>query len=530
MPRIINAYANGNDSIADSLKSLGDSMFANQAQKELIRQEALKASRQNSAATAASEAYRNNNAVELGANDILNNPDSTAMGAQALARGSLVPDATPASLGTLQIGAGHPVEATVQGQNAQLGNARTIASMDIAGAQHRQDTAPYVTGGADGVSPVIATNATAIGQPAPATEASVLGAELRRELQPAAAVPPAAPTVMPVMPSSTSNAPGAVVPPAPAATPSPAPAAQPQAPAPAPNAVYPGELPGHPDVPPPIVLQKFGMTPMQAVNPVTGQTGVTIDHGRTVQDVSNGRWYQGIGNNWQLANPEAALAQGRANSLRADATVPLPAPPTIFPQSAVDAGHTAGFDSLAQHLAPDIVEGVTGGEYGASYNRSRERLDNLVTNTRALVASAPDTPGTRQGIQALTATMKNMPVPGSVTGMTGVSATEERNSTISFIKGLRTLYASEQAEAANPHIAPADMEKLATHMRALRETIAQWEAPPPSAAVQPPTVAPTAPTQAAAPAATQGIPPRATNVKTVNGVTMYMLDGQLVQQ
>lgn len=142
-----------------------------------------------------------------------------------------------------------------------------------------------------------------------------------------------------------------------------------------------------------------------------------------------------------------------------------------------------------------------------------------------MIASAINAPGTRATVANLEAIEKNMPVPGRVTGMTGVSAEEERNSTISFIKNLRDLYAAEQKEANNPNTPPADVEKIAQHLRSLREVIGQWEKMPAQPNAAPPAAAPQQ-----APAPTQGIPPRATNIKTINGVTYYMLDGQLMKQ
>jgi hypothetical protein len=47
VPRIVNSQANGNASIADSLRDLGDSMFTDQSQKALIRETALKGQREN---------------------------------------------------------------------------------------------------------------------------------------------------------------------------------------------------------------------------------------------------------------------------------------------------------------------------------------------------------------------------------------------------------------------------------------------------------------------------------------------------
>ena len=47
MPRVINTPADGNTSIADSLRKLGDDMFSDQSQKALIRETALRGQREN---------------------------------------------------------------------------------------------------------------------------------------------------------------------------------------------------------------------------------------------------------------------------------------------------------------------------------------------------------------------------------------------------------------------------------------------------------------------------------------------------
>ena len=66
MPRIINAQADGNTSIADRLRSLGDSMFDNQAQLLLISQNALAKQRENTnRPLAASDVGRGNYAAAV---------------------------------------------------------------------------------------------------------------------------------------------------------------------------------------------------------------------------------------------------------------------------------------------------------------------------------------------------------------------------------------------------------------------------------------------------------------------------------
>src|SRR4051812_27019993 len=47
MPRIINAYAEGNSAIADSLAKLGESIYGDQAKNEVFRQKAFGSKREN---------------------------------------------------------------------------------------------------------------------------------------------------------------------------------------------------------------------------------------------------------------------------------------------------------------------------------------------------------------------------------------------------------------------------------------------------------------------------------------------------
>ena len=522
MPRIINAYASGNDSIADSLKSLGDSMFANQAQKELIRQEGLKAARQNSAATAASEAYRNNNAIELGANDILSNPDSTAMGAQALARGSLVPGATPASLGTLQIGAGHPIEATVQGQNAQLGNARTIAGMDIAGAQHRQDTMPYVTTDSGG-NATVSTNSGAIGTtPVPSSD-HIIAMEVARQLkaerdaQAAPAAPP--PNVTPVMPSSPSNAPGVATPP-PAAASSPVPAAQPAAPAPAvnapmpPQAPLPGLLPNHPGVPHPLVQKAMGMPPGGTIfmNPATGQVGLSYDGGRSVQDASSGSWYTGAGNGFLPVDSKDAVAQTRANT--SVANIP-PTPPTnaTGSQAASDVAATTGIaPAVQEHVnatlgaipgGPAVIQAATGSpQIGGPTEAARSRQELLANELRTTIMGLPGRPTTyaQKLVQEL--------VPQDRAWGNPATEAQHIQQIVNQLRQDRE-YAAQMAR--DPATPPETRVQFAQHIGAIDKNLRQLTAAPAA------TSAPAAPTQA---------PQTATNPQT--GQKLQLVNGQWV--
>lgn len=128
MPKIINAYEAGNGSIADSLKSMGESIWGDEAKNEGLRQHALKLQRENQSAVPFANAAAANDPAQLryyGAvsgrhgNDVANwNLLSAADRAGA--------NLDDPRLGVAQIGAGHPATATMEDQNRQRANARAM--------------------------------------------------------------------------------------------------------------------------------------------------------------------------------------------------------------------------------------------------------------------------------------------------------------------------------------------------------------------------------------------------------------------
>lgn len=131
MPRIINAYS-GNESVADSLKSLGDSMFGNQAQRELIRENALSKQRENTNVPLLADAVRNGDRNALAYYGVLaNKTGADASNYNLLSTANHATGVDDPGLATAQLGAHEPIASTAVGQGRQLENQSNIAGMQM---------------------------------------------------------------------------------------------------------------------------------------------------------------------------------------------------------------------------------------------------------------------------------------------------------------------------------------------------------------------------------------------------------------
>lgn len=133
MTTIVNAYS-GNESVANSLKSIADSMFGDQSHRELYRQEALKYKRENEAADAIPGLYQSGDYRGVNAQILRHSPTASNLGGVNLAGAGL--DAkgnyNDPRLATAALGAGHSAEGTMPGLGMTIGgqnqrNAATIA-------------------------------------------------------------------------------------------------------------------------------------------------------------------------------------------------------------------------------------------------------------------------------------------------------------------------------------------------------------------------------------------------------------------
>src|SRR5689334_8719332 len=121
MTKIINAYADGSGSIADSLKSLGESMFGNEARDSLIREGVYTKQRQNSAAEAVAAARRAGNEREANVQALRYDPTFNP-GPQNLGFQGTVPGMTAdnPAMQVRQVAAGHPYSATAGGERENI--------------------------------------------------------------------------------------------------------------------------------------------------------------------------------------------------------------------------------------------------------------------------------------------------------------------------------------------------------------------------------------------------------------------------
>ena len=541
MTQIINAYANGNSAVADSLKSLGDSMFGNQARQSLIREQAGKLGRENTNAEPYAAALRDadaKNALYYGSMAGHLGQDLGA-GNLASAAAAAGPNYRSPTLATMALGAGHSAEGTFPGLDATLAQRAASASEatnraaqtqeSISGRQIQQQQwqdehtlVPVVA--PDGVTTIqVPKNQVQTYQSRGYTHSAptldqVIANRVRTNMavpQPAPVVPnTTSPTAQPpaAQPTSAPIDAAPVIPASLTAPDAPPQASTPQ-PAPAPSQGFSPQLQGQPStpdmfagIPREILHQKNLLIPPKSYTRVSdGQVIVSSEDPAVLAQ-------QGF----QETSAEGAQAQTRDNAMRDQAAAPLPPRPTVPIQAAEDAAKAAGLGSAVQHEWNKVYGAFTGGEVGAGTNRGRENLDNLAQNTRAIVANSP---GSRTALKDRELVMKNMPQPGYF-GVTGASADEERNSTYSFITGLRNLYASEQKEADDRNTPDEQVKKLTSHMRELRGAIVQWEQ----------TAAPQAGAQGAPAAPKVSLPPRAQNVKVINGKTWYTIDGKVMKQ
>jgi hypothetical protein len=161
MPQIIVAPANEKGSISDPLRSIGESLFGDEAKKASYLLDAERIKRQEKNASLFAEAVRNNDRASLGYYGILagkSGSDVAAwnrMGAAAAANGNYDDPA----LGLAMLGAGDSMANTPEGQRRALASqrpvttnrARTYTPAPIGGEMYPFDAsgspAPAIAGG-----------------------------------------------------------------------------------------------------------------------------------------------------------------------------------------------------------------------------------------------------------------------------------------------------------------------------------------------------------------------------------------------
>lgn len=420
MPKIIFADQ-ANNSIADSLKSLGESMFGDQAKQSLIRESAIKGRRQNDAAERGAQALRENNQVEMNAQTFRSNPDSTAMGSQNLARQSIVPGMQPDSpeLQVRQIGAHEPASATFMGEReglAQKDRAQRYASDRAASTQtaiadravaadERKDNSTFVTiqtpNGPQQITKREALDRRARGEDiggAPLHKDQVVGGILQQYYkgggQPQTAAPRAA--------------------------------------------LAPGAPPASP----------FDGMP----NDIKAAAGL----------------------------PHMSEEQLRAHGLDEQARNGIPnldPLPTQFPQSARDNEAGGGILAAGKNIAAHTINAVTGYDPAPDLHASLNNSRNLAARTRALPISGV----AKDSVAREKWANENIPQPNTVFGTVPGGGEAARDKTMALLMRLRRQYDTDAALARDPSVPPAKRASMIQGLTELKGVIDDYQRLPGSA-------------------------------------------------
>jgi hypothetical protein len=386
MPQIINAYA-ANDSIANSLRSLGESMFGNQSRDELVRENALAKRRENVAIPALAEALARGDYGEATRQGVLGDktPSFTAGYGQYYGVNRFGPGSEQGTRATMAV-PGANYGNTVTGTREHEANQRTITGMQ--GETQRavsqmqteramelkkwEDEHTLVDMQAPDRSRIIKVKKSEV--PAMQSQGYQVAPSLDqvKATLVAPAVTPAAPPAAPAAPAQP-----------PQTTATPASATPTPATPPAPTAAPSGGLSGLTQDQRSIVGLPTGT--QHFLNPATGDVAVSHDGGQTYV-MPNGQGGAVMGSGLQPVSPEAALAQVRANAMRDEVRV-TPKPSLEFGNSqlAQDAYKASGVDAAITREANNSVGSVAGpliGEIGAPTQRATERVTAAVNAAR----------------------------------------------------------------------------------------------------------------------------------------------------
>lgn len=532
MPKIINAYADhAGESVAGSLKSLGESMFGDQAKNQVYRETAMEKGRHNANAEPYARALRDHDAsaaLYYGSQAGHLGQDLGAGNLAAAAAGAGKNYADP-TLATAALGAGHSFGGTVPGEReniAQRANAaheatvraaassEAIAARELAARQYLFEHTPEKVE-QDGHI-VLQPRSTAMGMPSgenvnlanartlndQTTARTLEAAKYARDNTPTTIYDNNTPTIVPQSEAVRGGHAGA-----------PLTTEQMIATSPAFRAGLGGQPAGDGTVPVGQSEPAEPATPAGYIHPLVqkalgyGQGAVPFQHlqsGAIGQSYDGGKTVDGhsAGPGWVPVTSQDAVGQTRTNEQIQNAGQPLPAAPTAYSQVAQDAAATSGAKSLVQSEANKTLGFFGGPEIGANTNRARENLTNLANEARSVVLSSPG----RAAVQAQRWANASIPQPGAL-GMTGANADQQKNAVITFTQHLRSIYQTEAQEAQDRATPPAERAKIIQHMAQLKRIIGAYEAP--AGQSQGPSGAPQtgAPPQAAA-------RPRATNPQT----------------
>lgn len=437
MPKIINAYA-ANESIADNLRDMANSIFGDEAKHEVLRGQARKLQREADFVPLYAAAAAANDRPGMAKYSILSDREqylpSTSLVTAANAAGN---DYASPALATAALGAGHSAEGTFPGLQQTIGQrmaaaheateraARTqqyIADRQLEAEAAKNRNTPVVA--YPGGNPTYVRQAESYGQPAaPLHKDQVIGGVLQRAINGG---------------SSTPSVPGA------GATPSRTPA----------TPSGPGNTPGS--------------SPAAPGAPFRSGAGGPFEN--LPNDIRHAAGLPSFSADQEQNNQRDDLAR---------TTIPeLPPRSPNLPQSALDAADAGGVGALVRKFWGHTINYIFGGDITPDLTHELTNLSNLAAATRSLPL-----PGIRDSVQREKWNSQNIPQPSEWLGVIPEGGEHAQTKTLRLIAQLREQYNSGKALAENAATPPAERAKLMENLHALRDVIAQWEKLPDSRSV-----------------------------------------------
>ena len=452
MPKIINAYADGSSSIADSLSKLGESIYGDQAKNEFYRQKAFGSKRENDNIPLLADAVARGDRNAIARFGVMSNKtgqdtgDFNRLGVSNHA--SSVDDPT---LALAIQGAGGAFSSTAPGQGRELANRVTTtgmnnnASRDVARIQadktaqsdkYRFDNTYENTYDPESGRTILTPRSQAAGKEVAPTKDSVVGGMLRRVATGQQAADGTNADPFAGLSPQMQHVAGVAVP------------------------------------------------EQSMIEPRSGMTGTSRDGGQTVI-LPNGAKIPSTG--FQQVGQETAFNQARDNNVRAGAgQAPLNINDPTRSQATADARNTTGLGpaigTIANHelgavVGPGVIKAVTGSpEIAPATQDARQRQELRNNEARQLLSLNPG----RQTDQQR-ALINDLLPQGSAFAN---SATEAKKIP-HLVNQLAQDHEQYRQLVINPNTPPAERQKAAEMMHKLEASIQKFTTPEAGAVSQP---------------------------------------------
>lgn len=541
MPKIINAYSDASGSIADSLKSLGETMFGNGAHNQVYREQATSLGRANTNIPLLADAVRRGDKNALAYYGVMSNKTGAdTANFNLLSSTNNAKSVDDTQVGLAQLGAHEPIASTAVGQGRALANARAISSeatnraaqtqlsidartltpmMDTGGKIQmvpKSEVASYRQMGwnASNDPNNQATNTTHITTNTADNAQRAASAEeaTRRQAETQVAItdramkqkqweddhqlvnlrgPDGKITMVPKSQVSNLQAHGYDVMPTLDQTKV--------------NMLTP---PANPNVPvgttgdsgAPAAMPTVGMDPdrrsmlglpttvQNFVHPQSGATGTSQDNGQTIT-LPDGTRVSAVGSGFQPTSAEANVGVTRDNLVKRSAATPLVIPDATNSAAAADANTTTGIVPFIQKHANATIGALPGGstvleaatgspEIGAGTERARSAQEVRLQQARSTLLGAAG----RASVQAQKWVHELLP-DGSALDNPATAAQKIKT----VVSALAADHEQERTLVNDPNTLPAERQRLVAHMHQIEATIKLFtspqraqEAPPPA--------------------------------------------------